>query len=57
MKNVYILVGNDGKIVSVHRIKVEAYTRRDSYNANPWIDEKTPDTAAPYHVEVWRVQS
>lgn len=53
---VYCVINNDKEIICIQDEKKDADAIATEYNANPFIDEETPDTGAPYHVESWVVQ-
>lgn len=46
-----------GRICSVYSNRETAQAKIDKYNSDPFIEQGTNDSGAPYHIETWSVDA
>lgn len=56
MIQVTLLLSCTGQVLSVYEDPLEAYAKRDRYNADPFVEPGVPDVDAPYSVMTWNVK-
>lgn len=54
---VSLLLSASGQVRGVYESEADAKAQFEKYNADPFIEEGTPDPDAPYSIETWVVQS
>lgn len=53
---VALLMTKDGHVVSVNATEALALEKMRAFNADPFLEDGSPDVCAPYMVQVWNVQ-